>query len=286
MWPGLFLTMWSQSSPPFNTCVSSPKFEQSFCVRSARLRTSRWHSPIWWSYTKPATSDRDIPQCRSPNWWHSRSSVFWGWWLGPPCSGCYTATMATLLCYWGHDPRSNNTQQYLQTKTYCTWCQCQHPDQLYQFIADMEKMDRLGCRREESSMNIEGKATPFWYRNPIAAIQYILGHLPFKHQLLYAPVKQMNCNGEGIFAEMWTADWWWKTQASFHVLSERACQRECVRERQSQIVRESMSESLSESLSESIRVRLSEIACQGFIVSEQVVCQECQCQCWQDFCRY
>jgi hypothetical protein len=94
-------------------------------------------------------------------------------------------------------------------------------DQLYQLIADMDEMDRLVCGWEESSVNIEGKATPFWYRNPIAAVQYILRHPPFKDHLSYALVKQMDSSGEHISAERWTADWWGKTQASFLVLSER-----------------------------------------------------------------
>jgi hypothetical protein len=118
-----------------------------------------------------------------------------------------------------------------------------HPDQLNQLGADMEEIDGLECGWEESSVNIEGKATPFWYQNPIAAVQYILGHPPFKDHLSYAPVKQMDSSGDRIYAEMWTADWWWTTQPSFLVLSKRLflvrfslclgeldCQREHVRE--------------------------------------------------------
>jgi hypothetical protein len=37
-----------------------------------------------------------------------------------------------------------------------------------------------------------------------------------------------------------------------------------------------MSESVSESMSGRVRVRLSEIVCESFIVSERVACQECQ----------
>ena len=66
-------------------------------------------------------------------------------------------------------------------------------------------------------------------------------------------------------------------------VSKGLCQREQVRERQSQIFRESVAESMSESVaetaSESVRVRLSEIACQSFIGSGWVACQECQHQC-------
>jgi hypothetical protein len=97
-----------------------------------------------------------------------------------------------------------------------------NPDQLNPLIADMEEMDKLICGREESTVNIEGKASPFWYRNPIAAVRYILGHPPFKDHLSYAPVKHMDSSGERIYAEMWIADWWWKTQASFLY-----CQRDC-----------------------------------------------------------
>jgi hypothetical protein len=36
-----------------------------------------------------------------------------------------------------------------------------NPIQRYQIIRDMEEMDELVCRWEESSVNIEGKDTPF-----------------------------------------------------------------------------------------------------------------------------
>jgi hypothetical protein len=78
----------------------------------------------------------------------------------------------------------------------------------------MEHMDGLGCGWEEGSDNVEEKATVFWYWNPIAAVHYILGHRPFKEHLSYASIRQMDASGEHIYAKMWTADWWWKTQAS------------------------------------------------------------------------
>jgi len=43
-------------------------------------------------------------------------------------------------------------------------------DQLYLFIVDMKEIDGHECGWEESSVNIQGKATQFWYRNPIAAV--------------------------------------------------------------------------------------------------------------------
>jgi len=92
-------------------------------------------------------------------------------------------------------------------------------------------------------MNIEAKDTPVWYWNPIAAVRYILGHPQCKNQLLYAPVKRMDSNSEYIYAELWTAEWWWKTQASFLVVSERACERECVKGTMSERTSQRASES-------------------------------------------
>jgi len=154
-----------------------------------------------------------------------------------------------------------------------------NPDQVNLLIADMEEIDGLVCRWEETSVNIEGKATPFWYRNPIAVVRYILRHPPFKDDLSYVPVKQMDYSGERICAEMWTADWWWKTQASFLVLSERLflvrfslClgELECQREH----VREIMSERSCQR--DHVREIMSERACQRDRVSENVAERTCQ----------
>ena len=146
-------------------------------------------------------------------------------------------------------------------------------------------MDGLVCGWEESSVNIEGKATLFWYRNPIAVIPYVLGYAPFKDHLSYAPGKQMYGSGKCICAEMWTGDWWWKTQASFLVWLERLflvrfllClgELECQREH----VREIMSERLCQR--ERVREIVSERACQRHCVREIVSERLCQRDCGRD----
>ena len=157
-------------------------------------------------------------------------------------------------------------------------------------------MDRLVCGWKESSVNIEGKATPFWFWNPIAVVRYILQHPLFQDHLSYVPVKQMDCSGKGIYAEMWTADWWSKSQVSFVVLSEtlflvrfslclgelecqrdhvreiiseRSCQRDLVREIMSErlcqrdCIRENVPESVSESVSESLSEKMRVISSEG-----------------------
>jgi len=154
-------------------------------------------------------------------------------------------------------------------------------------------MDGLVCGWAESSVNNEGKPTLFWYWNPIAAVRYFVGHLPFKDHLSYVPVKQMDSSGQRIYTEMWTPDWWWKTQASFLVLAERLflvrfllclgeleCQREHVREIMSErsCQREHVREIVSERAYQRDHVResMSERSCQRDRVREIVSERSCQ----------
>jgi hypothetical protein len=124
-----------------------------------------------------------------------------------------------------------------------TYVNGKNSDQLYQLILYLDEMDGLECRWEESSVNIEGNSTLYWYQNPIAAVQYIPRHPLFMGHLTCTPVKQINSCGEGIYHEIWTADLLWKMQASILVFAERLflvrflfcfselqCQREHVRE--------------------------------------------------------
>jgi len=122
-------------------------------------------------------------------------------------------------------------------------------------------MDGRGCRWEESSIHIEGNATSFWYLNPIAAVRYILRYPLSKVQLPYVLVKQMYSNGDCVYAEMWTSDWWWKPQASFHVLSDSTCQRECVIESVSERTcqRASVSDCQREHVRERVRERVRDL---------------------------
>jgi len=55
---------------------------------------------------------------------------------------------------------------------------CKNPVQFYQLIADMEGKAVLAHSWEQSSVNVEVKATAFWYQKPMAVAQYILGHPP------------------------------------------------------------------------------------------------------------
>ena len=83
--------------------------------------------------------------------------------------------------------------------------------QLCKLVAALEA-DGLGCPWQESGIEVEGRRTPYWHRDPLAAIKFILGHIPFDEDLCYAPVRERAANGERLYSEMWTGDWWWRTQ--------------------------------------------------------------------------
>ena len=90
--------------------------------------------------------------------------------------------------------------------------QARNTEQLRSLLIDMQATDGLSSEWQEATMDIEGTSTPYWYRDPIAAISYILGHPPFKDYLCYAPIRDRDASGERLYSEMWTGDWWWRTQ--------------------------------------------------------------------------
>ena len=57
-----------------------------------------------------------------------------------------------------------------------------------------------------------------WHRDPVECIAEVLGNPSFHGKQQYAPQRVFrNKNGKNQeFGEMWTADWWWKTQVCEH----------------------------------------------------------------------
>ncbi|KAI0262751.1 hypothetical protein BC834DRAFT_925131 [Gloeopeniophorella convolvens] len=53
-----------------------------------------------------------------------------------------------------------------------------------------------------------------WMRDPLLCIQELLGNPAFRENMAYAPerVYTNEAGAERVFDELWTADWWWKTQ--------------------------------------------------------------------------
>ena len=55
-----------------------------------------------------------------------------------------------------------------------------------------------------------------WMRDPVECVKELVGIPAFKESMLFELVRvYADENGMNrIYDEMWTADWWWKTQVS------------------------------------------------------------------------
>ena len=70
----------------------------------------------------------------------------------------------------------------------------------------------------------DGQRTlPFFYRNVLDCVRYLLRQIAYRDDLVYAPRREYDQSGQRIYAEMHTADWWWDVQvlprSLFHVKS-------------------------------------------------------------------
>lgn len=90
--------------------------------------------------------------------------------------------------------------------------------ELVQVHGDAEGPNEAGDANEGEVEELE-----LWLRHPVACVRELLGNAPFKNEMAYAPEKVYSDSHTGTrrYDEMWTGDWWWKTQVS---TCETACQ--------------------------------------------------------------
>jgi len=59
----------------------------------------------------------------------------------------------------------------------------------------------------------DGQRTlPFFYRDVLECIRYLLRQIAYRDDLVYAPRCECDPTGHRIYAEMHTADWSWDVQ--------------------------------------------------------------------------
>lgn len=66
----------------------------------------------------------------------------------------------------------------------------------------------------------ECKELELWMHNPVACVEELIGNPTFDGSIAYAP-ERVYADQEGWtyhYNEMWTGDWWWKTQVSGHLM--------------------------------------------------------------------
>lgn len=57
----------------------------------------------------------------------------------------------------------------------------------------------------------DGKVS-YWAKDPLAVLQEILENENLKDKCVWAPVKEYSADGERIYTDLHTADWWWSVQ--------------------------------------------------------------------------
>ena len=59
----------------------------------------------------------------------------------------------------------------------------------------------------------DGQRTlPFFYRDVLGCVRYLLRQIAYRDDLVYAPRREYDPSGHRIYAEMHTGDWWWDVQ--------------------------------------------------------------------------
>jgi len=56
------------------------------------------------------------------------------------------------------------------------------------------------------------RTLPFFYRNVLDCVRYLLRQIAYRDDLIYAPRREYDQSGQRIYAGMHTADWWWDVQ--------------------------------------------------------------------------
>jgi len=55
----------------------------------------------------------------------------------------------------------------------------------------------------------------FFYCDILNCVRYLLRQITYRDDLVYVPRQEYDQNGERIYAEMHTAEWWWDVQVWF-----------------------------------------------------------------------
>jgi hypothetical protein len=65
---------------------------------------------------------------------------------------------------------------------------------------------------EREIIGLPAREYQFYYQDVENVIRFLLGHIPFKENLVYSPMHVLNENEDRVYTEMHTGDWWWQTQ--------------------------------------------------------------------------
>ena len=64
----------------------------------------------------------------------------------------------------------------------------------------------------EGQVDDGSRCLPFFYRNILDCVRYLLRQIAYRDDLVYAPRREYDSEGQRLYSEMHTADWWWDVQ--------------------------------------------------------------------------
>ena len=64
----------------------------------------------------------------------------------------------------------------------------------------------------EATLESGEQSTTFYYRNIVSCVRYLIRQVAYKEHMVYAPIREHDSNGDQLYSEMHTAEWWWETQ--------------------------------------------------------------------------
>lgn len=84
---------------------------------------------------------------------------------------------------------------------------------MYNKIAQMDpSLGRIGWQSGSVEFTSGSSATQFYYRDILFCASFLLKQRAFATEMVYTPVKIYDGNGERVYSELHTADWWWRLQ--------------------------------------------------------------------------
>jgi hypothetical protein len=113
-------------------------------------------------------------------------------------------------------PLSNKGIRNLAVERHCPWI---IPGKGFKSVSDFRKrLDQLPAKGGEwrQSYVTQGPTAPqwsppivpFWYRDSLDVLKEILGDVRLAKDMKWAPERLINADGERLYSELWTGDWW------------------------------------------------------------------------------
>jgi len=117
-------------------------------------------------------------------------------------------------------PLSNREIRNLAVERHCPWIM---PGKGFKSVRDFYKrLNQLPAKGGEWQQSYLTRGptappwsppmVPFWYRDSLDVLKEILGDVRLAKDMKWAPEKLVNSDGERLYSELWTGDWWPRIQ--------------------------------------------------------------------------